>query len=181
VPVGCNVGPAPAAGAGLVEVAVALLLISLATIGLAGLQISAKALGHEAIQLDRAVELASGLLERMRVNRGGLPAYADASIAIASGESPGKPPGNCDHQPCSGAQMSAWDLWTWRRALAGAGLVNAAGCVAIDKRLVTVQITWEGRYALAGPAADNGCGSERVGEVQGRRRSVGFTAFVGEF
>ena len=76
MPVDCHVGPAPAAGAGLVEVTVALLLVSLATIGLARLQISAKALGHDAIQLDRAVELASGLLERIRVNRGYLPAYA---------------------------------------------------------------------------------------------------------
>lgn len=181
MPIGCDVGPASATGAGLVEVAVALLLISLATIGFAGLQISAKALGHEAVQLDRAVDLASALLERMRVNRGNLPAYADAPITIGSGEASGIPPVSCEHQPCTGAQMSAWDLWTWRRALAAAGLVNAVGCVAIDKRLVTVQIAWEGRRALAGPGGDTGCGSGRYGGAQSRRRLVVFTAFVGEF
>lgn len=169
-------------GSSLIEVAVALLLASAGTVGLVGLQISAKSLGHQALQRSAAVSLASDLLERMRANRIGLPAYS-----LAGGTLLTKPPVDCNQSLCSADELGAWDLWTWQRALYGAGqassarsLVNPTACVSIRDRMATVEIAWEGGLDFEGEAAESACGMGFYGPGNARRQLVGLISYVSE-
>jgi len=171
------------AGSGLVEVAVSLLLISVATLGLAGLQISAKAMGYQAIQRTEAASLAADLLARMRANRSALARYALTGVGAASGGELEDPVTDCGAAYCSAAQLSNWDTRAWARALngrAGGGLVNPLGCVEISGRRVTVEIAWEGYRDLPDPAAGDGCGAGNYGAQDARRRLLRLTTYIGE-
>ncbi|EYS16109.1 type IV pilus modification protein PilV [Acinetobacter baumannii 25569_7] len=66
-------------GAGLMEVLVALLLLSIAVLGFVALQVRAIAASTEAGQNIQAINIARDLAERMRVNRTGLNSYVDLS------------------------------------------------------------------------------------------------------
>lgn len=178
-----------AAGRGfsLVEVAVSLLLISVATLGLAGLQISARAMGFQALQRTEAAALAADLLERMRANRTALPDYAVDGGGAAAGGTLSEPGRDCSHVPCSAADRAHWDTREWLRALDGAaaggasgGLVRPLGCVAVDGRLVTVEIAWEGHRDLSDPAVGDGCGSGLYGPGDARRQLLRLVSFIGE-
>ena len=72
-------------GAGLIEVAISLLVLAIGALGLGSLQISAKRMGFEATQRTEAAALAMDLFERLRANRVALPEYAVADIGSADG------------------------------------------------------------------------------------------------
>ena len=62
-------------GVGLVEVLVALVLLSIAVLGFVALQIRAVAATNEATMNVQATNIARDLAERMRINRAGLRGY----------------------------------------------------------------------------------------------------------
>lgn len=152
-------------GVGLIEVAIALLVVSVGTLGLAGLQITAKRMGYEAIQRTEAAALAMDLFERIRANRSALPAYSVAALGTAAGAPLPDPLSYCDRQRCSPDELAFWDLWQWERALEGVAVTGSAGgllrpgaCVQVNERLVTLQINWQGFRALEAGPAGAGCG-----------------------
>lgn len=173
------------AGAGLIEVAISILVLSVGTIGLAGLQISAKRQGFEALQRTEAAALAMDLLERMRANPEALAEYQTDGVAAAA---PLLAPARlCDQASCSAGEMSRWDLWQWQQALSGAGvagsvggLVEPTGCVTVSGRLVTVAIAWRGYLALAGPGAAAGCGAGHYGPGESWRQLLRIRSWIGE-
>jgi len=63
-------------GVGLVEVLVALVLLSIAVLGFVALQIRAITASNEATMNVQATNIARDLAERMRMNRDGLAGYA---------------------------------------------------------------------------------------------------------
>ena len=119
MPTGSTMNAPRQAGAGLVEVAIALLLLSIGALGLANMQIGAKRLGFEALQRTEAAALAGDLFERMRANRQGLQRYRSAGIGEGSGRRLAVPGRNCDTQSCEPAERGDWDLWQWEAALNG--------------------------------------------------------------
>ena len=172
------------AGFGLVEVAVALLVFSLGAVALAGLQISARRAGYEALQRTEAALLAVDMLERIRGNRARLADYASSGVGAASGSALPVPASDCRHLPCTPGQLRAQDLWEWEQALDGAaatrggsGLVNALGCLRVSGRLVTVKIVWEG-FRAQQPPPTGSCGSGRYGAAAERRQSLQMTSFI---
>ncbi|MCB1679547.1 MAG: type IV pilus modification protein PilV [Halioglobus sp.] len=172
------------AGFGLVEVAVALLVFSLGAVALAGLQISARRAGYEALQRTEAALLAVDMLERIRGNRARLADYASSGVGAASGSALPVPASDCRHLPCTPGQLRAQDLWEWEQALDGAaatrggsGLVNALGCLRVSGRLVTVEIVWEG-FRAQQPPPTGSCGSGRYGAAAERRQSLQMTSFI---
>lgn len=62
-------------GVGLVEVLVALVLLSIAVLGFVALQVRAVAASNEASMNVQATNIAQDLAERMRMNRSGLAEY----------------------------------------------------------------------------------------------------------
>ena len=171
------------AGAGLVEVAIAILVLSVGTIGLAGLQISAKRLGYEAIQRTEAAALAMDLFERMRANPDALAEYRTDGVATASP----RPTRLCDQASCSAAELGRWDVWQWQQALNGAsaagsvaGLVEPTGCVTVSGRLVTVEIAWRGYLASIAPEAAAACGAGHYGPGEAWRQLLRIRSWISQ-
>jgi len=159
-------------GISLIEVAIAVLVISVGVIGLASLQLSAKRAGFEAVQRTTAAALANDIIERMRNNPTNLLDYDEKELgggSIATAPTP-----DCRTASCSGAQLASRDLWEWEQTLDGAnerrsgadvgGLNDAAGCIdtnlgGIDGRIL-VTISWEGYMDLSKVDEVNTCGNE---------------------
>ncbi len=173
-------------GAGLVEVAVALLVLSVGALGLGKLQISAKRMGHEALQRTEAAALAMDLFERLRANRAALAAYAATGIGDASGPALAEPAKDCNAGGCLPSELQHWDLWQWEQALrgagtsdAGGGLVNPVACVVVTGRRVTVQISWEGFRPLSAPLQAGVCGAGDGGPGAAARQWLQMSSWIG--
>lgn len=135
-------------GAGLVEIAVALLILSIGTLGLAKGQLAARQSAFGALQHSEAVFLAASLLELVRSNPQAMPLYS-----LAAGVEPSAPEVNCTQQACSAVQWGAWNRWQWWEELLGSRTQDAAGrasggllepvaCVAADDSNVSVALSW---------------------------------------
>jgi type IV pilus assembly protein PilV len=174
-------------GAGLIEVSVALLVLSIGAVGLGSLQISAKRMGFEAVQRSEAAALAMDLFERLRANRVALAGYGVVNVGDASGIHLPEPPANCGESVCSPVQLGAWDLWCWEQAVVGAtsgssegGLVRPAACVTVSGRRVTVEIAWQGYRALAIQDQGISCGDGLYGPGDANRQWLQMTSWIGE-
>lgn len=167
-----------ARGAGLIEVAISLLVLCMGTLGLAGLQLAAKRVGYEALQRSSAAAMASEILERIRVNRSVLSRYQVAALGAAVGAQLPDPLTRCDRASCSPPELAFFDLWQWQRALDGestsgaaGGLVDAVGCVVLNGRRVTVEISWRDRVQPSAPFIEPECVSPAAdGMTAGRQR-----------
>lgn len=127
------------AGLGMIEVLVALVLLSVGLLGLAGLQATAMRVGLGSVQRSQAAQLAQDIIERMRANVANAGAYN-----LALGDAP---------PSCAG--LAACDLRDWRLRLqvlpAGTGEVKVNGSQAV------VIVQWDdsrGAGALRGALAD---------------------------
>lgn len=87
-------------GVGLVEVLVALLLLSIAVLGFVALQVRAIVVSEEAAYNVQAMNLARDLSERMRMNRDGLASYKLSTSGT---------PKACDTTYCSPAELAVYD------------------------------------------------------------------------
>ena len=180
--------PGPAGlnrGAGLIEVAIALLLISVGSLGLAGLQLTAKRMGYEAMQRSAAATMAVDLLERMRANRGVLESYRVTGLGAAAGGRLPDPLTACDLYPCSPTERAFFDLWEWEQALNGelssaatGGLVDPLACVVVEGRRVLVELSWRGPAEADEIAAGHRRGAD-AGSPGGRQR-LRMTSWVAE-
>jgi type IV pilus assembly protein PilV len=136
-------GQAPRAGGfTIVEAMVALVVLAVGMLGIAGLYVTTLRSGGGAIYRMQAVNLASDLADRIRANR-------TANIGYLG------PPANNNCYgvgavDCSPALMAANDLLVWQNQVAailpaGNGAVNvAAGAAATDPYTYTITITWLG-------------------------------------
>lgn len=103
-------------GASLIEALVALLILALGVMGLAGLQtqtlVDGRASNHRAV----AVQMAEDLLERMQANsqiRMSNP--TPNPYVVAFGTTPTNP--DCFANTCNGTQLAEFDLWQWKTSL----------------------------------------------------------------
>jgi len=185
----------------LIEVMVAVVVLSLGLLGVAALQLTAKKSSHQAWQRSQAVLFADNLLERIRMNPSAAAAYHTGLGNAALGGSTRTTPGqDCATQTCTPAQMATWDLWNWERRLDGVavrdaanrnagGLVDPRGCVVFtaanaslsNTGQVSIVITWRGTTDLT-DAVDNGtaCGAAAAGTVAARHQIVINTYVVDE-
>lgn len=115
-----------AAGYGLVEVLVAVLILSFGLLGMAGLQTASLRNTHSASQRLGATSLAYDIIERMRANR--TQAMAGSyNVAVGAG--------------AAGAGLAAADVAAWKFEL-NTRLPNGDGSVAVANRVVTVTVQW---------------------------------------
>jgi type IV pilus assembly protein PilV len=187
---GSNLTARRQSGAGLIEVAISLLLLSMGALGLAKMQIGAKRLGFEALQRTEASALAADLLERMRANRSGLDRYQTTGIGEGSGQQLATPTRNCDKDKCDHGQWGDWDLWQWEAAINGSatrdsanavvgGLVRPIGCVAVNNGLVSLEIAWEGYQALSAGTLVSNCGKGLFATADSRRQLLRISTYIG--
>ena len=92
-------------GFSIVEMLVALVVLSVGMLGIAGLFVYAMQSGTSSIYRTQAVNLAADMADRIRANQQGNVAYAAAAAD-----------NDCETADCTPAQIAADDLAGWTRA-----------------------------------------------------------------
>lgn len=127
-------------GFSLVEVLVALLVISIGMLGLAALYVETLRLNRTAIFRTQAVTLASDMAERIRANTDGAANYAGAGADSGCSDGTGA-------VECTPAQMAAQDVFDWQQAAqallpGGDAAIVFAAAGAGTPAVYTLTITW---------------------------------------
>lgn len=97
-------------GTSLIEVLVAVLILSIGLLGFAGLQTQAMQQSYDSLQRSRASVLAEDLFDRMRANANY--ARSNSGYEIGAGASIPSSPG-CDTGICSASNIARYDLNRW--------------------------------------------------------------------
>ena len=149
-------------GSTLIELMVAVLVLSVGILGLMALQINGKQATFQSVQRSSASTLVSDMLTRMRINPntsadptllgdeydtgtytvsgvgGGQVAVPGTDCAVAGG--------------CTPVELAAYDLYTWEQrlddAVTSSGLVNPRGCIVVDDNFVQVIVAWQSSVEL---------------------------------
>lgn len=124
-------------GFSLLEVLIALMILSIGLLGIAALQLNGLRTAHDASLRYLAVLSAYDIIDRMRANSVGVAAGAYNSIS-GVGSNPG-----CISTNCTPAQMAATDAYQWNTNNAqslpsGAGTVTGAGTGSV----FVITVTW---------------------------------------
>jgi len=128
------------AGLSLIEVLVAVVLLSIGLLGLAGLQASGMRVGQSSIHRSQAAQLAHDMIERMRADVAHAGAY-ELELGAAA-------------PPCASVASCALLDWRLRLRVMPAG----TGAVTVNGQQVTVLVQWDdsrGAGVLRGSAADD--------------------------
>jgi type IV pilus assembly protein PilV len=132
----------------LVEVLVAVLVLAVGLLGLAGLQATSLKNNQSAYNRSQATQLAYDIADRMRANVLTIPTYTTAnSSAIA----------NCKNTTgCSPSEMAANDLYEWTSAISAALPKGAIGNITLTNTgMYSITISWtENRDDNADGVAD---------------------------
>lgn len=131
------------AGFSLIEVLVAVLVLSVGVLGIAGLQLLSLQHNTSSMYRTQAVQAAYDIIDRARANR-----ETDYRLAIDA-DAPDGP--DCEGQSCTRTQMRDYDLAAWRAQLS-AQLPEGTGSVDTQAGRIEVRIRWQdSRRPLATP------------------------------
>ncbi|EKF46373.1 TPA: type IV pilus modification protein PilV [Acinetobacter nosocomialis] len=137
-------------GAGLMEVLVALLLLSVAVLGFIALQIRAVAASTEAGQNIQATNIARDLAERIRVNRTGLSSYVDIGGTDTLTD--------CSTTFCDATQMAKYDYVQVKQHATDLGMslaiLNCKG-FSLNRTRQCIYVAWGGTTATDGNGSPN--------------------------
>jgi type IV pilus assembly protein PilV len=183
-------------GFSLIEVLVSTLVVSVSVLGMASVQVTAKRVGHEAVQRTSATSLTMDLIERMRSNPQALSSYV--TTGIGGGSITVEPTPDCSDDGtngCTFAELAAHDLWEWEQAIDGisetrlvggdpvsvGGLLNPTACVAANGGEVAVSLAWEGYQSISNPTSDTcGSGLDKYGTEDSKRQVLSMITFITE-
>ena len=132
--------PGRQCGFTLLEVLIALLILSIGLLGLASLQTNGLRSNQMASMRTTATQLAYDIADRMRANPAGVDAQNyviavnDADPVIPGGE-------NCEGVTCTSSQMATYDLAQWRGAIRSLPGGTSAIARTVTGSVVTHTIT----------------------------------------
>ncbi|MFT4823997.1 MAG: type IV pilus assembly protein PilV [Halioglobus sp.] len=180
----------------LIEALIAFVILSVGLLGIVSLQALSKQSQHQAVQRARAISMADSIVERIRINPGGLATYNIGLTPLGGGTVSSEPAPNCRTAICTPTQLATHDLWEWEQALDGAmvkagtintsGLIEPKGCIVFDPApsrlrtgLVNIIIQWQGlnESTDAVQAGEVRCGGAVAGNNDFRRQ-VSINTFV---
>ena len=118
--------PVRARGFSLVEVLVAIVVLSIGLLGLAALQVSGLRVGQSSFYRAQAAQFATDMADRLRANAG---EARSCELALTE-PTPASPTTTCGR-----------DLAEWRNRLRT--LPGGNGAVQIDANLVTITVQWD--------------------------------------
>jgi type IV pilus assembly protein PilV len=131
-------GQPPAGGFSLLEVLIALLILSIGLLGIAGLQVFSLKYNHQSYERTQATVMIYDILDRMRANPQALANYdypIPTSLSV-----------DCAAASCSSpTDLAAYDLYMWSQALKKPGmLAGGAGTIEfLNPQLARVTVTWQ--------------------------------------
>lgn len=124
-------------GFSLLEILVALAVLSIGLLGLAALQTMSMRMGHDSYQRTQATMLAYDIVDRMRANRAGLTAGLYSNVTFAY--NPTAP--DCVASACSPTTLADYDISTWKTILA-AKLSQGEGAISTSGTQRTITVKW---------------------------------------
>jgi type IV pilus assembly protein PilV len=136
-------GYAACRGVTLIEVLVAVLILSIGLIGLAGLQMTSLQFNTSAYYRTQATALAYSLVERMRANREG--ALDDLYNSAVEAPAPA-----CDPAAAGAGGSPALDLAAWRNTLA-CRLPEGTGAIVRNGTEFTISVQWDDSRGAEAP------------------------------
>lgn len=130
----------------LLEVLIAVIVLSIGILGVAGLQVFALRANQVSYQRSQAVVLAADISDRMRVNR----AAASAGLYRLDPDDPPPAPtaAACVTASCSSAAMAARDLSVWYQRVTetlpgGTARIDCSDTPCTAESLYTVSVMWD--------------------------------------
>lgn len=179
-------------GTSLIEILVAVFVVSIGLLGVARMEILSKQSGHEALQRTSASMIAQEIMEKMRANPSSLISYTNQTVGAGTTPSPAT---DCSSLNCATAtEIATYDIWQWEQVLLGTaeksgatntgGLADPRGCItgpAGGAGVYTIAIVWKGNTPLPNPVSSNcGEGLNLYGANEEYRRVLTVTFFVSD-
>lgn len=168
-------------GATLIEVLVALVILTLGLLGTAALQSSAQNAELESYQRSQALLLAQDMINRINSNRRAARCYETYDEGGNNYVGQGQAPTACSGWGTSATRARADDdMDEWTDMLVGAleqlggnsvgAMSGARGCVLFDEteEVFRVTVAWQGQMSTQAPA-DNDCAEGEYGNENLRR------------
>lgn len=100
----------------LIEVLVALVILSVGLLGLAALQTTGMKYNQSAYEYSQATSAAYDILDRMRANFTTASTTTDYTTKFS--DTPTTPSVDCSTSSCNGAQLAQYDLYQWKTNVA---------------------------------------------------------------
>ena len=178
-------------GASLIEILVAVFVVSIGLLGVARMEIFAKQANFEAIQRTTASQIAHDIMEKMRANPAQLANYAGQTVGDGTLGAPGA---DCTTGACSSVEVASWDIWEWEQLLIGSaekaganntgGLDQSRGCItgpAGGSGEYVIAIAWRGNSPMP-DLSPSPCGQGQglYGTNDEYRRVLTMTVFVSD-
>lgn len=130
----------------ILEILIALVVLAIGILGMAGLQSKSLYNNHSAQLRTKATSLAHDIAERMRANRR-IALESAANYQINMGTTPAAPGTNCATNNCSGNELATFDKYQWWSAVSNELPVGEASvAVDINKHIATITIQWEDNH-----------------------------------
>jgi len=125
----------------LIEVLIAMVVLAVGLLGLAGLQATSLKNNQSAYNRSQATQLAYDLADRMRANTGSAANYLTATMAptVAAIQSDC----NAVTTTCTAADIAQNDLFEWNAAMIQALPAGAVGSIALVGGIYTITINWD--------------------------------------
>lgn len=171
-------------GSTLIEVLVSMMILLIALLGLAGLQVQAQQSEMESYQRAQALILLQDMVGRINANRKAAGCYAvttdTASGTPYFGTNTSISVPTCGIGSSEQKAIAVKDMEDWNNLLLGAAevtaggnvgaMIGARGCVNYDAAtdLYTVTVAWQGLSKTFAPAGQN-CGQGQYGDETLRR------------
>lgn len=126
----------PQAGASLVEVLVAVVVMAIGLLGIAGMQMSALRSNQTAYQQTAATIIANAIVERMEANQAEAQALA-YNLAVGA-------PGCA--APAAGGTLASSDLSSWIQQMQGVGMLGRQSCGGVNcaaNGVCAITVQWQ--------------------------------------
>lgn len=165
-------------GVTMIEVLIAIVILSIGLLGLAGLMSVASKSELEGYQRIQALSYMNDMTDRVATNRGVVSCYVSSNYGTGT-SLPVCSAGNPEQFAVANSDIAAWDLelrGTNEKSgtVAAGGIVGARGCVELISGTTTdyrISVAWQGLEDVSVPHASLTCGSGTYG-TEGRRRVV---------
>lgn len=133
----------PQGGFTLLEVLVALLVLSLGLLGLAGLQTMSLKLNTQSYQRTQATMLIDSMIDRMRANPNAVNSGVYNNVVLGASPASYSFSATCPQSCANADDLANYDIHQWLAAIAAPGmLTNGRGGISFDGTRHTVTVTW---------------------------------------